>query len=1004
MSRLPSHHISRPRLTLRCADAGVVLLEAAGGYGKSVFAAELTDAWGAVLVEVLLEEGPISAQLFASRLQAAVARAGFPEAAASVVASGEDVVGGVDALMTALSSECCAFVIDDAHHCDRSAGLIIDRIASQLSASQHLVVACRKLPQGMEKARRAPSVRLVAKDLRLEPEETLELCRTGFGLEITQEVGHQLDEATGGWTAAAVLAASRARSTGEGLLEIARVAADSAHTEGTVASLLEEAVLLSGVDRSVLAALGRLPLFDRQIVDEVAGEGFFDRSLGLGLPFSSLRDRWWSLPGPVRDYLAGLGEADSMAMRRAAINYAEKGELRTALEVLVSAGEPETAAEILSAAQPRDVDALDVLELLAIVDRLPPQALREHPLALIHVARACESAGFLEKREETLSHLVAAASKSADPALQADIDVERACDLMRDISHHVEAEELAKKVLESAPPSALLARARALSALGRATCWHVDERGCVDQEALRRGARYLEQAFELFVELELGTLASGVAVYRAMWTEFGVGHAEKALEILNQALELLVDRRRRYAWVLQFRAEVLTELGRHDEVHADVNEIIQISTQLGHDPQLTAYAHFDQFISDSYRGDAEATLERVRLTEAHRDEWWRFAGSTFMASAADNLDRVGYTTLAFEYLQRAQSDPGDAGPLVDLAECAILARHGDPVVAEERLSGLVEKGLEVREYWRVTLFRAYAALRRGDPGAGAMAARAFEEAANLGQPQLPLIRERELTEALLGLAAETGLPAAIALEASSLPLALNLLGGFELTLGGRSVPLGGGQAAQLLKLVSISEGRLLAERAIEALWPESDPDAGRNRLRTVLNRLREVAGDVMTRERDLLVLSPSMRIDLAQFHAEARQALALGVTEPTAAVAVARSAISRYRGDLLPHDPYEAWTELPRQQARNLMLDLLDLCAGAAAERGDLDELRRVVVRTIELAPQDDGRYLRAALLLLEQGRKGAALTVVRRARAALSDLGLEPPLQLVSLEKDLVA
>jgi hypothetical protein len=59
-------------------------------------------------------------------------------------------------------------------------------------------------------------------------------------------------------------------------------------------------------------------------------------------------------------------------------------------------------------------------------------------------------------------------------------------------------------------------------------------------------------------------------------------------------------------------------------------------------------------------------------------------------------------------------------------------------------------------------------------------------------------------------------------------------------------------------------------------------------------------------------------------------------------------------------------------------------------------------VRTIELAPQDDGRYLRAALLLLEQGRKGAALTVVRRARAALS--GLEPSLQLVNLENDLVA
>jgi DNA-binding SARP family transcriptional activator len=86
------------------------------------------------------------------------------------------------------------------------------------------------------------------------------------------------------------------------------------------------------------------------------------------------------------------------------------------------------------------------------------------------------------------------------------------------------------------------------------------------------------------------------------------------------------------------------------------------------------------------------------------------------------------------------------------------------------------------------------------------------------------------------------------------------------------------------------------------------------------------------------------------------------------------------------------------------MLDLLDLCAASAAERSDLDELRRVVERTIELAPYDDERYLKAASVLLEQGRKGAALTVVRRARAVLAELGLEPSLQLLRLERSLAA
>ena len=46
MRRLPPHHVPRPRLTDRCADHQVIVVEAAGGYGKTTLGAELVDVGG----------------------------------------------------------------------------------------------------------------------------------------------------------------------------------------------------------------------------------------------------------------------------------------------------------------------------------------------------------------------------------------------------------------------------------------------------------------------------------------------------------------------------------------------------------------------------------------------------------------------------------------------------------------------------------------------------------------------------------------------------------------------------------------------------------------------------------------------------------------------------------------------------------------------------------------------------------------------------------------------
>jgi ATP/maltotriose-dependent transcriptional regulator MalT len=1006
MSRLPSHHLPRPRLTEVCRgeDVAVVVVEAAAGYGKSVLAAELVEAWGAVGVEVLLEEGGVSAELLAARLRGAVSRAGFLDAAASMAAAGADASGAVDAMVDALAGEACAIVIDDAHHARRDAGALIDRIARLVAPPQRLVILARRLPEGAQRLRRAEPVKLGASELALRPAETLELAQAGFGLEVSREDGRLLDAVTGGWTAAVVLALSRAKRTNQPVGAVAGAGPLAAPGGDAVGAMLEELIVALGPDLTHLAQIAPLPLLNRELLATVTGDqGFFDRALGLGLPLTRTDGPWWRLPGPVRDHLATFGPIDPAALAAAAAYYAQHGELGAALQLLLAAGEDEGAARLLADADPARVASVDTLELLAVLDRIPGDVLDRFPGALLLVARSCQAAAMLAQRARIMERLSRAIRRHGTPALRRAVDTELATDLVSDGNRAGEAEPIVRRVLDEAPAEEIVTRARALSVIGRAAYWRREPDGALSVAAMQEAAARLAQAAKLFLEAGDRASAGGLAPYRAMWIEFDLGRPLAALEILDEGLTLVANQPRRFGFVQSFRAKLLVALGRQDEAEAALKDVTAIAERFG-DRHLAAYAHWELLASSALRGDAEAALHHAEQAEANRGDWWAVAGQDFLAEAADHLDLVGHVALATEYLERARGMPGDAEPLVAMAECALLSRHGDPELAEERLAVVHRHGIPPRELWRVALFQAGAALRRGDPGAGALAARAFEQAARLGQPQWPLIREREMTESLLALAAQTGSAAALALQGASLPVALAVLGRFELTRGGRPVPLGAGQSAQLLKLVALSGGRIHAEQAIEVLWPDVAPDAGRNRLRTVLGRLREVAPDAVAREGEVLTLAADIRLDLAQFHREAGHALSLGVAGGNAAVALAHSAIARYRGDLLPHDLYEEWADGPREDARRTMLDLLDLCAAAAAERGDLDEARRMVERTIELAPYDDDRYLKVASILHEQGRRGAALSVLRRARSTLAELGVPLPAELREFEEALVA
>ena len=451
MTRLPPHHIRRERLTDGCLGDRVVVIEAGAGYGKTTLAAELVDAWRAVAIEVTLLEGAVPPAVFAARLHSGISRAGFTEAAAAAAAVGEDPQGAVEAALAALASERCAFVIDDAQFADRATASLLTHLTAKLESDQRCIVCARVLPPGSERLRRAEVHQLSAEDLRLLPDETLRLCREGFGLAAEADTTRAVDEATGGWTAAAVLAASRARRTGEDLATVARAAGSSGRGPSSVAAILEEPLAgLTAEDRAVLAQVARLPLVDRGIVDAAAGQaGLFDRALAAGVPFTLTRDGWSDLPGPVRDLLAALAPAEGAVLRRAAEEYRRRGELAAALDLLVRHGFDDEAAGLLEAAPMSDVEALDALELRALVDRMSAEALEAHPVALLHFARCCGMVALFHPRDEALERVAAIASQRYDALLERALAVERAKDLVRS-SHFADAEVVARGVLAAA--------------------------------------------------------------------------------------------------------------------------------------------------------------------------------------------------------------------------------------------------------------------------------------------------------------------------------------------------------------------------------------------------------------------------------------------------------------------------------------------------------------------------------------------------------------------------
>lgn len=224
-------------------------------------------------------------------------------------------------------------------------------------------------------------------------------------------------------------------------------------------------------------------------------------------------------------------------------------------------------------------------------------------------------------------------------------------------------------------------------------------------------------------------------------------------------------------------------------------------------------------------------------------------------------------------------------------------------------------------------------------------------------------------------------------------LVVQLLGGFSAVVDGVAISddaWRSRRAADVVKLLALAPGhRMHRAQIMEALWPESDPEASGANLRKAVHFARLAIGDehAIVNERGVLVLGPraSVESDAERFEAAARRALDVGDR------AMCRAAVDLYRGELLPDDVYESWSVEPRARQRRRYLEVLR--AGGLWDR---------------LAEEDptDERAARALMRAhLEAGERREAMRSFERLREALRDhLGVGPDPATVALYEDVLA
>ena len=220
---------------------------------------------------------------------------------------------------------------------------------------------------------------------------------------------------------------------------------------------------------------------------------------------------------------------------------------------------------------------------------------------------------------------------------------------------------------------------------------------------------------------------------------------------------------------------------------------------------------------------------------------------------------------------------------------------------------------------------------------------------------------------------------------------LALVGGFELILGRRPVPLPD-RAQRLVAFLALRARPVERQQLAGLLWLDNTEHRAMANLRSTLWRVREVVPSLLLDVGRQLMLDPRVGVD---FHEITRHAHSiLDGAEPARGWVEELSAA----GELLP-DWDDDWVMIERERLHQLRLHALELMCERLVTSGQFGWAIEACLAAVSAEPLRESAHRALIRAYLAEGNTGDAISHYRAYRQLMLDeLGLEPSSQMEQL------
>lgn len=225
-------------------------------------------------------------------------------------------------------------------------------------------------------------------------------------------------------------------------------------------------------------------------------------------------------------------------------------------------------------------------------------------------------------------------------------------------------------------------------------------------------------------------------------------------------------------------------------------------------------------------------------------------------------------------------------------------------------------------------------------------------------------------------------------------------------------------AKTIFKLLFTHRGRRYPKDMLtEELWPETDPSAAANRLRVAIHELRKTLRDRSRKDKgasyiaqqegayyfDDSTLCWSDAEAFEGFVQEGRTLFSQGQFDD--ALHAFQRAEALYQGDYLRDDPFFEWSLSPREQLREMHLDMLADASVIHSDQGRYEEAAGFCRKILRAEPWREEVYRRLMECLAGAGRSSEALRVYDEcARMLRAELEAAPSRETTELRERIAA